>query len=85
MMKEKNNLKIQSSALSIKPPLIEIVDNREMSIEGSRGIVEYNDDIIRVNLGKKLISIKGRGLTLQNLSKTNLSIKGYIICVEFLS
>lgn len=62
---------------------IEIDGNTSVSIEGSRGVLEYSDTVIRVNLGDTSVSFTGRGLNLKCISPTSLDIEGFIMGIEF--
>jgi len=64
--------------------LIEIVGNREAIIQGSKGIIEYNDELIRINLDDFEVQVYGQKLTIQCLSQDSLEIKGIISRVEYL-
>ena len=66
-------------------PLIEMASNREISIEGVKGVLEYDDNVIRINSGNMIISFFGRGLVMQCLTSSSLVIKGFITKIEFLS
>lgn len=64
-------------------PCIEFSGNREVVIEGSRGVLEYAADCIRVNTDGMVLSISGRGLNLRCISDSSLIIEGFITNVEF--
>lgn len=70
-------------ALSIKPR-IEISDNTSAVIDGSCGVLEYSEDVIRVSLGSFSLKLCGRSLTLKCISPTSLIIGGYIKSVEYI-
>ncbi|MGN0452190.1 MAG: YabP/YqfC family sporulation protein [Ruminococcus sp.] len=64
-------------------PHIEIVGNKTVSIEGSRGVIEYSESVIRVNLGEYSVAFSGRGMNLKYISPTSLAIEGFILNIEF--
>ena len=64
-------------------PCIELSGNREMLIEGSRGVMEYSTDCIRVNTGGMVLAIGGRGLNLRCISESALIIDGFITSLTF--
>ncbi len=66
-------------------PYLELTGNREVLLEGCKGIVEYTTDVIRINAGSMMIVFLGRGLNIKCLSPTGLVIDGYITAIEFVS
>lgn len=64
-------------------PNIEITSNRYAIIEGSRGVMEYSDRIIRINLGDFSVAFIGRGLGLKCISPTSMEIEGFFTNIEF--
>ncbi len=64
-------------------PYIELKGNREALIEGCKGILEYDTQVIRVNAGGLVISFCGRGLNIKCLTVSSLIVEGYITSVEF--
>ena len=59
--------------------------NREVAIEGCKGILEYDENIVCVDTGKMIVRFMGRGLALRNFTDHSAVINGYISSVEFLS
>lgn len=59
--------------------LIKITGNREFIIQNHKGIIEYNDRVIRVKANPQNVSVYGSGLELKNISDNTLSIFG---CIE---
>ena len=78
-----------SEALEILPGTltascsIQMSSNREVLIDGCRGLLEYGDEKIRVNVGNGVVQLVGRGLEIKSLSYTNVVISGYILSVAF--
>lgn len=62
---------------------IEIVGNREVVIQGSKGIIEYTDELIRINLDNLEVAFYGQKLSIESLSQDSLEIKGIIQRVEY--
>lgn len=63
----------------------EINSNKEVIIEGCRGILQYDENIIRVNMGKMVTSFCGRNLSLKCLDSDSLVIIGFITSIEFIT
>ncbi|MBQ8795202.1 MAG: YabP/YqfC family sporulation protein [Clostridia bacterium] len=62
---------------------IELTSNTSAMLEGSRGVLEYSTECIRVATQEFVVSFKGRGLTLICISPTALTIQGSIINIEY--
>lgn len=72
-------------ALAKNLPAIEFSGNKEAIVEGSKGILEYTTELIRINTGGMIVVFSGRGLNIKCLTTTSIVIKGYIKSVEFVS
>lgn len=65
---------------------INFLSNEEVLIEDNKGILEYNDKNIKINIGNNIIAnFKGRNLKIKSLSQKNLTITGFIISMDFLT
>ena len=64
-------------------PEFNLRGNREVVIEGSRGVLHYSEEIIRLNTSIGLVSFEGRNLNLKCISSSELIINGFITKVEF--
>lgn len=65
------------------PPTIELSSNKQATIEGSKGIIEYTDELIRINLADMEACFYGSNLTIGSLSQDSLEIKGNIERLEY--
>lgn len=63
---------------------IELKGNTEMIIQGSRGIVEYSDVLVRVNMRDHQLAIEGRKLTIGCLTSDSMEVKGYIEAIRWI-
>jgi sporulation protein YqfC len=66
-------------------PHIEMRSNLEFNIEGAKGVLEYDESVVRINTGRMVISLKGRRLNLKCLSPSNLVVSGFITGIEFVT
>ncbi len=64
-------------------PHIEAEGNREISVDGCRGILEYTQDKIKLNTGKLVITFIGDGIEIKTYSEIQTVIGGNILSVEF--
>lgn len=66
-------------------PKIEFESNRRVWIENYRGIIEYTDELVRVNTADFIIIIAGSEFTIFSVTLDDLCIDGNITSVEFKS
>ncbi|MBR3594340.1 MAG: YabP/YqfC family sporulation protein [Clostridia bacterium] len=62
---------------------IELFSNREAIIDGIRGVIEYNDCYVKLNVGKGTLDIFGNTLEISSLDADGLVISGKIEKIEF--
>ncbi len=76
-----NGLDIPSEALCDLPVGI-LRGKGELTVENHRGIIGYSADLIHVALKDGGILVHGRDLTIVNMTRRCLRIKGRITCME---
>lgn len=91
MQKNKNTDKraAKNSSLELELgsayPMIEMLGNRRISVEGSTGILLYESENIKINTNKLVISFEGRGLNVRCVSCSCVEISGFVTSVVFIS
>ena len=84
MKEHSKETKRKSSFLStLNAPCIELSGNLELLIEGSKGVLSYSADSVRVNTGGMIVNIAGRELDLRCISDSALIIDGFIMSLSF--
>lgn len=63
---------------------LQSIGNRELSVEGCKGVLQYEHEEIRLNVGNGQIRILGRNLCIPVLERNFVQIEGYILQIEFL-
>ena len=63
----------------------ELNGNREVVVDGCRGIIEYDENIIKLNTGKMITKFLGRHLNIKCLTPDSLVIEGIITSIEFIT
>ena len=71
----------KESVLNI--PYLTMIGREEIVIENYKGIIEYNENIVRINTGIGVLVIEGRNLLLKNILIECIVITGTIISVCF--
>lgn len=65
-------------------PLITIVGNNKILIENFKNIVQYSNEIIKINTTCGILKIAGKTLFLKELNKNKVLINGVLFQVEFI-
>lgn len=60
-------------------------DNQEAIVEGCTGIIEYNDNVIRLNTPKFILRFTGRNLQVSCMTEDSIIVRGFILSMEFLN
>lgn len=66
-------------------PDISIISNREATVYGTKGVIEYRAELIRLNCGHIMLTVKGNCLCMSALSVEEVIIKGEITNLDFSS
>lgn len=64
--------------------LVEISSNREMTVQGSRGIIEYTDQLVRIGFKTHEVCLYGRNITINCLTNDSLVIRGIFERLEWI-
>ena len=61
-----------------------ICSNREVIFEGSRGIVHYDENSVKISTGSYIVAFSGRGLKIRCMNEYDLCIVGFITSIEYI-
>lgn len=67
-----------------KQPHVELFSNKKALVENCRGINEYSDFLISLNIGEKSLLFLGKGLQISSLESKNVVITGEIETINFI-
>ena len=62
-----------------------MLGNREMIIDGCKGVVEYDETIIKLSLGEYVLSLSGDNLLINSFDNSVAIISGQICEISFVS
>lgn len=65
-------------------PKLTMIGCRDLVIENYKGIIEYDNNRIRLNTGIGIIKIMGNGLIIKEITSEDILIEGEIISFEFI-
>jgi sporulation protein YqfC len=60
-----------------------IIGTGQITVENHKGIVEYSEELIRVNTGSGIMKLCGRNLTIKTILQEEITITGEITNIEF--
>lgn len=66
-------------------PKIEMLGNREIIVDGSKGVVEYGENLIKLNTGEYVLSVLGDSLVIKSYDGSVAVIGGKIAEITFVS
>ena len=62
---------------------IELHSNREAVVDGCKGLIDYSDSAVRLNIGCGTVTFSGRSLEIKTLSDSEAVIAGWITDISF--
>ncbi len=62
---------------------IELFSNTQAVVQGCCAILEYDSDIIKLQLNKSIASFKGEDLFISSMNDSTAIIQGMIVAIEF--
>ena len=83
--RDKNQAKRIATDLFADEPKIEMLGNREMIIDGCKGVVEYDESILKLSLGEYVLSLSGDNLLINSFDNSVAVISGQICEISFVS
>ncbi len=65
-------------------PRIELVGSSELNVENLRGILDYDENSLKLNTRAGIIKVDGSDLVLTSVTDENVCVTGSIIRIEFI-
>ena len=81
--KEKKIFRLPDEFLNV--PKIEMLGNKELIIDGCKGVVEYGENLIKLNTGELVMSIEGDELLIKSFDSEIAVISGIVFGITFVS
>lgn len=69
--------------LVLNLPKVTIIGGREIYLENHRGIMEYDENRIRINLARGYLEIVGKNLEIKAILPGEMSILGMVSSINF--
>lgn len=81
--KGKSKIKLSHTEIFSSDSRIEIFSNRELILEGCSGVLQFNDDYIKLALKSGNLILYGKGFDISGFSEKTITVRGFIESVEF--
>ncbi|MHB8065959.1 MAG: sporulation protein YqfC [Ruminiclostridium sp.] len=65
-------------------PKLTMLGNGDLIIENYKGIIEYDEDVVRINTTAGIIKVMGEGIYIKEISTESIMIYGNILSLQFL-
>ena len=82
-----DNIKMQSDALKNSVSKLgvrtEICGNRSVTVDGCAGVIDYTDEILRLNAGRMEIAVSGKDLRIAAFTEDSVVVEGLINSVNY--
>jgi len=62
---------------------ITLIGSNNVTVENHKGIIEYNDDQIRINTGSGVLTINGLKLNIKSILQEEITITGEVHCISY--
>ncbi len=83
MKPQKRKLSLFESVPELSGPIINLCSNREASVDGCRGVVDYYDDRIKLSIKGGSVTFYGQGLYIASFTESSAEIRGSLQNIEF--
>ncbi len=60
-----------------------LLGDREVTVEGCRGVLGYEGGCVRLNLGERQLKITGQGLCVRTLERNYCAVEGVVSTLSF--
>lgn len=78
-------MKLKSTKEDIVKGNIELFGNKQIIIDGCKGVIDYNEDFLKLDLGKIILKVTGKNLVIDSYIYEQVDLKGEIVSVEFMN
>ncbi len=76
-------MKLKHTKEDIVKGNIELFGNKQIIVDGCKGVIDYNEDFLKLDLGKIILKVTGRSLVIDSYIYEQVDLKGEIVSVEF--
>lgn len=85
MARKKKERKVSVPDLHLNDAKIEMLSNREIIVDGCKGVVEYSENLIKLNIGELTLGIAGDEMLIESFDSGVTVIRGKLAEINFVS
>ena len=85
MARKKKERKTVVPDLHLNEAKIEMLSNREIIVDGCKGVVEYGENFIKLNIGELSLDVAGIDLVIESFDGGVAIIRGKFTDINFFS
>lgn len=85
MARKKKERKVPIPDLHLNDAKIEMLSNREIIVDGCKGVVEYGENLIKLNIGELTLGIAGDEMLIESFDSGVTVIRGKLAEISFVS
>jgi sporulation protein YqfC len=78
-------MKLKPTKEDIVKGNIELFGNKQIIVDGCKGVIDYNEDFLKLDLGKIILKVTGKNLVIDSYIYEQVDLKGEIVSVEFMN
>ncbi len=85
MARKKKERKSPIPNLHFNEAKIEMLGNREIIVDGCKGVVEYTENFIKLSIGELSLGLSGDEMVIESFDGGVVIIRGKIVEINFVS
>ena len=85
MARKKKERKLQLPDTIFNEAKIEMISNREIIVDGSKGVIEYGENLIKLNIGELMLCLVGDNMIIESFDSGVAIIRGKFAEISFVS
>jgi len=83
--RKKKERKLQLPDVILNEAKIEMISNREIIVDGCKGVVEYGENLIKLNIGELVLCLVGDNMIIESFDNGVAIIRGKFAEISFVS
>ena len=85
MARKKKERKLQLPDVILNEAKIEMISNRDIIVDGCKGVVEYGENLIKLNIGELVLCLVGDNMIIDSFDSGVAIIRGKFAEISFVS
>ncbi len=85
MARKKKERKLQLPDVILNEAKIEMIGNREIIVDGCKGVIEYGENLIKLNIGELVLCLVGDNMIIESFDGGVAVIRGKFAEISFVS